>query len=58
MAKETITSTDWHLEGVSVEVRTAIKSLAAIRGSKQGVLVDELLRKSPELAKLMAVLPK
>ena len=58
MAKE-ITSTDWHLEGVSVEVRNLIAALAKMRGTKQGELVDDLLRQSPELAALATVaLPK
>jgi hypothetical protein len=58
MAKE-ITSTDWHLEGVSVEVRNLIAALAKMRGTKQGELVDDLLRQSPELAMLATVaLPK
>ena len=58
MAKE-ITSTDWHLEGVSVEVRNLVAALAKMRGSKQGELVDDLLRQSPELAMLATVaLPK
>ena len=56
MAKE-ITSTDWHLEGVSVEVRNLIAALAKIRGTKQGELVDDLLRQSPELAMLATVAP-
>jgi hypothetical protein len=54
MAKE-ITSTDWHLEGVSVEVRRLVATLAGIRGSKQGELVDELLRQSPALKALAGV---
>ena len=58
MAKE-ITSTDWHLEGVSVEVRNLVAALAKMRGTKQGELVDDLLRQSPELAMLATVaLPK
>jgi hypothetical protein len=54
MAKE-ITSTDWHLEGVSVEVRTLIASLAKLRKSNRGAVVDDLLRQSPELKALAAV---
>jgi hypothetical protein len=54
MAKQ-ITSTDWHLEGVSVEVRRLVATLAGMRSTKQGELVDELLRQSPELKALAGV---
>ncbi len=59
MAKE-ITSTDWHLEGVSVEVRNLVAALAKMRGTKHGELVDDLLRQSPELKALAGLvkLPK
>jgi hypothetical protein len=57
MAKD-ITSTDWHLEGVSVEVRTLIASLAKLRKSNQGAVVDDLLRQTPELKALAAAVPK
>ena len=54
MAKQ-ITSTDWHLEGVSVEVRRLVATLAGMRSTKRGELVDELLRQSPELKALTGV---
>lgn len=50
-----ITSNEWHLRGVSIEVRKAIRSLADMRDVDQGVLVDELLRKSPELTAAIAL---
>jgi hypothetical protein len=41
-----ITSTDWHLEGVSVEVRKATALYATLHDLKHGPAADELLRES------------
>jgi hypothetical protein len=51
MAKE-ITSTDWHLEGVSVEVRRLVAAYCSMSHTNQGALVDRLLRESPQLKAL------
>ena len=48
-----ITSTDWHLEGVSVEVRRAVKAYAELHGMKPGQAADELLRSALQKLKLL-----
>jgi hypothetical protein len=51
MAKE-ITSNDWHLRGVSVEVRKLVNSYCELNDLQQGDAVDYLLRQTPELKAL------
>lgn len=48
MSSKAITSTDWHLEGVSVEVRRQIAAYAQLCGAKQGEVVDQMLREGLE----------
>jgi hypothetical protein len=55
MAKET-TSNEWHLRGVSLEVRALVDAYRKLNGLQQGDAVDYLLRKSPELQALAALL--
>ena len=38
-----ITSTDWHLEGVSVETRQFIAAYATLRNLTQGAALTELI---------------
>ena len=44
MSSKDITSTDWHLEGVSVEMRKKTAAYALLCGVKQGEVVDQALR--------------
>lgn len=44
MSKE-ITSTDWHLEGISVTLRRKVAAYAKLTGVKQGAVVEEALQK-------------
>ena len=44
MSNRDITSTDWHLEGVSVEMRRGTAAYAKYLDVKQGVVVDQALR--------------
>ena len=54
MAKE-ITSNDWHLRGVSVEVRKLVDAYCDMTGQQQGDAVEELLRQSPALVAMAAL---
>ena len=55
MAKET-TSNEWHLRGVSLEVRTLVEAWRKLNHLDQGSAVDLLLRESPALKQLAALL--
>jgi hypothetical protein len=44
MSRKDITSTDWHVEGVSVEVRRQTAAYAALTSVKQGAVVEQALR--------------
>lgn len=54
MAKK-ITSTDWHLRGVSVEVRKLVNAYCAMTGQQQGEAVEQLLRQSPAFTAVVAL---
>jgi hypothetical protein len=44
MSRRDITSTDWHLEGVSVEARRLVAAYAQLCGLPQGRVVEQALR--------------
>lgn len=44
MATRKITSSDWHLEGVSVKTRRFVAAYAKLRNIYQGQAVEELIQ--------------
>jgi hypothetical protein len=50
-----ITSTDWHLRGVSVEMRKLVNAYCEMTDLQQGEAVEFLLLQSPPLKALAVV---
>ena len=57
MPKET-SSNEWHLRGASLEVRRLVEVYRKVNGLQQWDAVDYLLRQSPELQHVAALLIK